>query len=59
MRNLEPILIFITVAEIGSFTRAADSLSIQKGRASTAVRKLEEDVASLEALIVIKMENDA
>jgi Bacterial regulatory helix-turn-helix protein, lysR family len=44
MRNLEPILIFITVAEMGSFTRAADSLGIQKGRASTAVRKLEEDV---------------
>ena len=44
MQNLQPILIFITVAEMGSFTRAADSLGIQKGRASTAVRKLEEDV---------------
>jgi DNA-binding transcriptional LysR family regulator len=44
MQNLEPILIFITVAEMGSFTRAADSLGIQKGRASTAVRKLEEGV---------------
>src|SRR6202012_934134 len=44
MQNLEPILIFITVAEMGSFTRAADSLGIQKGRASTAVRKLGEDV---------------
>lgn len=44
MQNLEPILIFITVAEMGSFTRAADSLGIQKGRASTAIRKLEEDV---------------
>ena len=44
MQNLEPILIFITVAEMGSFTRAADSLGIQKGRASTAVRKLEEAV---------------
>lgn len=44
MQNLEPILIFITVAETGSFTRAADSLGIQKGRASTAVRKLEEDL---------------
>ena len=30
MQNLEPILIFITVAEMGSFTRAADSLGIQK-----------------------------
>ncbi len=44
MQNLAPILIFITVAEMGSFTHAADSLGIQKGRASTAVRKLEEDV---------------
>jgi len=44
MQNLEPILIFIMVAEMGSFTRAAGSLGIQKGRASTAVRKLEEDV---------------
>ena len=44
MQNLEPILIFITVAEMGSVTHAADSLGIQKGRASTAVRKLEEDV---------------
>jgi DNA-binding transcriptional LysR family regulator len=40
MQNLEPILIFITVAEMASFTRAADSLGIQKGRVSTAVRKL-------------------
>ena len=44
MQNLEPVLIFVTVAEMGSFTRAADSLGIQKGRASTAVRKLEEDI---------------
>jgi len=44
MQNLEPVLIFITVAEMGSFTRAADSLGIQKGRASTVVRKLEEEV---------------
>jgi DNA-binding transcriptional LysR family regulator len=42
MQSLEPVLIFITVAEMGSFTHAADSLGIQKGRASTAVRKLEE-----------------
>ena len=44
MQNLDPLLIFVMVAEMGSFTRAADSLGIQKGRASTAVRKLEEDV---------------
>jgi DNA-binding transcriptional LysR family regulator len=44
MQNLEPLLIFVTVAEMGSYTRAAESLGIQKGRASTAIRKLEEDV---------------
>ena len=38
MQNLEPVLIFTTVAEMGSFTRAADSLGIQKGRASMAAR---------------------
>ena len=32
MQNLEPLLIFITVAEMGSFTHAADSLGIQKGK---------------------------
>ncbi len=46
MQNLEPILIFTRVAEMGSFTRAADSLGIQKGRASTAVRRLEDDVGA-------------
>ena len=46
MQNLELILIFTRVAEMGSFTRAADSLGIQKGRASTAVRKLEADVGA-------------
>src|ERR1700761_875674 len=44
MQNLEPVLIFVTVAEMGSFTRAADSLGIQKGRASMAVRKLEDSL---------------
>ena len=44
MQKLEPLLIFVRVAEVGSFTRAAESLGIQKGRASTAVRKLEEEV---------------
>jgi len=44
MQNLESVLIFVRVAEMGSFTRAADSLGIRKGRASTAVRKLEQDV---------------
>ncbi|HKR87142.1 MAG TPA: LysR family transcriptional regulator [Phenylobacterium sp.] len=44
MQNLEPLRIFIRVAEMGSFTRAANSLGMQKGRASTAVRRLEQDV---------------
>ena len=44
MRILETILIFARVAEAGSFTRAADGLGIQKGRASTAVRKLEDEL---------------
>src|ERR1700744_2190361 len=44
MQKLASILIFLTGAEMGSFSHAADSLGIQKGRASTAVRKLEEDV---------------
>lgn len=44
MLDLAPILIFMRVADMRSFTRAADSLGIQKGRASTAVRRLEEDV---------------
>ncbi len=44
MQNLEPIRIFMTVADMGSFTHAAESLGIRKGRVSTAVRKLEEDI---------------
>lgn len=44
MQDLEPLLIFTRVAEMGSFTRAADSLGIRKGRASTAVRQLEDAV---------------
>lgn len=44
MQNLEPLRIFMTVADMESFTRAAESLGIQKGRVSTVVRKLEEDV---------------
>jgi len=44
MQNLEPLRIFVTVADMESFTRAAESLGVQKGRVSTVVRKLEEDV---------------
>ncbi|AEG50160.1 transcriptional regulator, LysR family [Sphingobium chlorophenolicum L-1] len=44
MQDLEPLLIFTRVADMGSFTRAAESLGIAKGRASTAVRDLEAAV---------------
>ena len=44
MQDLEPLLIFTRVADMGSFTRAADSLGIRKGRASSAVRLLEEGI---------------
>ena len=46
MQDLAPVLIFVRVADMGSFTRAADSLGIQKGRASTAVRKLEDAIGT-------------
>lgn len=44
MHNLDHLVIFIRVAEMRSFSRAAESLGIQKGRASTVVRQLEDDL---------------
>ncbi len=44
MQNLEHLLIFIRVAEMHSFSRAAESMGIQKGRASTVVRQLEDEL---------------
>ncbi|WP_092001209.1 LysR family transcriptional regulator [Paraburkholderia lycopersici] len=44
MRNLDALLIFARVAEMTSFTRAAESLGIQKGRVSMVIRGLERDV---------------
>jgi DNA-binding transcriptional LysR family regulator len=44
MQDLEPLLIFTRVADMSSFTRAADSLGIAKGRASTVIRDLEAKV---------------
>lgn len=41
MHNLEALAIFVRIAEMGSFTHAAHSLGIQKGRASNVVRELE------------------
>lgn len=44
MQNLDALLIFSRVAEMTSFTRAAESLGIQKGRVSTVIRALEQDL---------------
>lgn len=46
MPNLQTLLIFARVAELMSFTRAAESLGIQKGRVSTVIRELERDVGA-------------
>ena len=46
MKDLQSLLIFAHVAEMASFTKAAESLGIHKGRASTAVRQLEADVGA-------------
>lgn len=41
MDQLEHYRIFVRVAELGGFTRAADSLALPKASVSTAVRRLE------------------
>ncbi|MRT25011.1 LysR family transcriptional regulator [Enterobacteriaceae bacterium RIT697] len=46
MKNLEALTIFARVAEMKSFTQAAESLGIQKGRASLVIRELEHDVGA-------------
>ncbi|MEE4673974.1 LysR family transcriptional regulator [Pseudomonas alliivorans] len=46
MPILQALLIFARVAEMKSFTRAAQSLGIQKGRVSTVIRMLEQDVGA-------------
>lgn len=46
MRNLDALLIFARVAELASFTRASESLGIQKARASATVRELEAEVGA-------------
>ncbi len=46
MQNLDSLRIFVRVAEMASFTRAAQSLGIQKGRASTTVRTLEAELGA-------------
>ncbi|WP_414448299.1 LysR family transcriptional regulator [Burkholderia sp. 22PA0099] len=46
MPNLDSLRIFVRVAEMASFTRAAESLGIQKGRASNTVRALEAELGA-------------
>lgn len=46
MKNLEALTIFARVAEMKSFTQAAESLGIQKGRASLVVRELEKETGA-------------
>ncbi|MET0323482.1 MAG: LysR family transcriptional regulator [Duganella sp.] len=46
MHNLEALAIFVRIAEMGSFTHAAQSLGIQKGRASNVVRALEAQLGA-------------
>lgn len=44
MHNLDALLIFARVAELSSFTRAAERLGMQKGRVSMVIRELEREV---------------
>lgn len=46
MQSLDALAIFVRIADMGSFTRAAASLGIQKGRASNVVRELEAQVGA-------------
>lgn len=46
MLDPQALLIFARVAEMLSFTRAAESLGIQKGRVSTVVRGLEQEMGA-------------
>lgn len=44
--DLDTLRTFARVAELGSFTRAADQLGMAKGRVSTAVRQLESQLGT-------------
>ncbi len=44
--DVETLRIFVRVAELGSFTRAAEQLGMPKARASLRVRALEEELES-------------
>ena len=41
MNQLEAMQIFVRVAELGSFTQAADSMGLPKARVSDSVQQLE------------------
>lgn len=44
--DLEPVRMFVKVAELASFTKAAEHLGLSKARVSTAVQGLEREVGS-------------
>lgn len=46
MQDIESLAIFVRIAEMASFTHAAESLGIQKSRASNVVRRLEAAVGA-------------
>jgi DNA-binding transcriptional LysR family regulator len=46
MDRLDQLKVFIRVAELGSFTQAADALGLQKGAASVAVQQLENTLGT-------------
>lgn len=46
MRTIEGMQIFVRVAELSSFTQAAEQLSLPKARVSTAVQQLESELGT-------------
>jgi DNA-binding transcriptional LysR family regulator len=46
MNSIDRMRVFIRVAELGSFTQAADDFGMQKGSVSTAVQQLEAELGT-------------
>jgi DNA-binding transcriptional LysR family regulator len=46
MDRLDQLKVFVRVAELGSFTRAAEAMDLQKGAASVAVQQLENTLGT-------------
>src|SRR5690606_39569079 len=46
MNQIEAMRIFVRVAEVSSFTRAAESLGLPKASASSAVQRLESELGT-------------